>query len=83
MSQVLDDSEGAGLGLVILVLMLKKMGLGEDSFDILSDGTETVARIVIPLEQAISASIQNSMPTAFRNNSPGGSGGRIGGRGMP
>ncbi|GHT64559.1 hypothetical protein FACS1894110_04460 [Spirochaetia bacterium] len=50
MSQAPDDSEGAGLGLVILVLMLKKMGLGEDSFDILSDGTETVARIMIPLE---------------------------------
>lgn len=48
LSQALDDSEGAGLGLVILVLMLKKMGLGEDSFDILSDGRETVARIVIP-----------------------------------
>ncbi|MCL2881248.1 MAG: hypothetical protein FWF29_13480, partial [Treponema sp.] len=27
MAHVLDDSEGAGLGLVILVLMLKKMGL--------------------------------------------------------
>jgi hypothetical protein len=52
LSQVLDDSEGAGLGLVILVLMLKKMGLGEDSFDILNTGKETVARIVIPLEQA-------------------------------
>ncbi|MDR1177800.1 MAG: HDOD domain-containing protein [Spirochaetaceae bacterium] len=52
LSQVLDDSEGAGLGLVILVLMLKKIGLDEDCFDILATGKETVARIVIPLDQA-------------------------------
>ena len=50
MSQVLDDSEGAGLGLVILVLMLKKMGLDEDCFDILGTDKETIARLVIPLE---------------------------------
>ncbi|MDR1429633.1 MAG: HDOD domain-containing protein [Spirochaetaceae bacterium] len=52
LSQVLDDSEGAGLGLVILVLMLKKIGLDEDCFDILATDKETVARIAIPLDQA-------------------------------
>jgi putative nucleotidyltransferase with HDIG domain len=51
LSQVLDDSEGAGLGLVILVLMLKKIGLDEDCFDILATDKETIARIVIPLDQ--------------------------------
>ncbi|MDR1318818.1 MAG: hypothetical protein LBJ90_04265, partial [Treponema sp.] len=51
LSQVLDDSEGAGLGLVILVLMLKKMGLDEDCFDIVGTEKETIARIVIPLDQ--------------------------------
>ena len=51
LSQVLDDSEGAGLGLVILVLMLKKMGLDEDCFDVLGTDKETIARLVIPLEQ--------------------------------
>jgi putative nucleotidyltransferase with HDIG domain len=51
LSQVLDDSEGAGLGLVILVLMLKKMGLDEDCFDITGTDTETIARIIIPLEK--------------------------------
>ncbi|MDR1585841.1 MAG: HDOD domain-containing protein [Treponema sp.] len=52
LSQVLDDSEGAGLGLVILVLMLKKMGLDEDCFDIVGTEKETIARIIIPLDQA-------------------------------
>ena len=48
LSSVMDDSEGAGLGIVILVLMLKKMGLDEDAFDIDVEGEETVARITIP-----------------------------------
>ena len=51
LAQVLDDSEGAGLGLVILVLMLKKMGLDEDCFDVLGTEKETIARLIIPLEQ--------------------------------
>ena len=48
LSSVLDDSEGAGLGIVILVLMLKKIGLDEDAFDIDVIDDETVARITIP-----------------------------------
>lgn len=48
LSSVIDDSEGAGLGIVILVLMLKKIGLDEDAFDIDVDGEETIARITIP-----------------------------------
>ncbi|MDR1930940.1 MAG: HDOD domain-containing protein [Treponema sp.] len=51
LSQVLDDSEGAGLGLVILMLMLKKMGLDEDCFDILGTDKETIARLVVPLDK--------------------------------
>ncbi|MDR2110733.1 MAG: hypothetical protein LBP32_05440, partial [Spirochaetaceae bacterium] len=51
LAQVLDDSEGAGLGLVILVHMLKKIGLDEDCFDILGTDKETIARVVVPLEK--------------------------------
>lgn len=50
LSQIIDPTEGAGLGLVILVLMLKKIGLSEDAFSIDVQGGETVARIVIPVE---------------------------------
>jgi putative nucleotidyltransferase with HDIG domain len=67
LSQVLDDSEGAGLGLVIMILMLKKMGLNEDCFDILGTGKETVARIVIPLEQAHVESLENLSSTIVEN----------------
>jgi putative nucleotidyltransferase with HDIG domain len=51
LSSVLDDSEGAGLGIVILVLMLKKIGLDEDAFDIDVFEDETVARITIPFDK--------------------------------
>ena len=50
-SQVLDDSEGAGLGLVILALMLKKMQLSKDCFDIRISDKETIAHIKIPLDR--------------------------------
>jgi len=48
--EVLDDSEGAGLGIVILLLMLRKMGLTEKSFDLTVVGTETSASLTIPME---------------------------------
>jgi putative nucleotidyltransferase with HDIG domain len=51
MTSVLDDSEGAGLGIVILVLMLKKIGLDEEAFDIDVEGDETVARLIIPMDK--------------------------------
>jgi len=50
-AQVLDDSEGAGLGLIILVLMLRKIGLDENCFDIRNNEKETVARLRIPMDQ--------------------------------
>ena len=49
MAQVLDSTEGAGLGLVILMLMLRKMGLEEECFDIRVENGETVARITVPV----------------------------------
>ncbi|MDR1148958.1 MAG: HDOD domain-containing protein [Spirochaetaceae bacterium] len=56
-SQVLDNSEGAGLGLVVLVLMLKKMSLTEDCFNITGTNVETIARLVVPLEKTVLTNI--------------------------
>jgi len=53
LSMVLDDSEGAGLGLVILILMLKKLGLDDDAFSIKTTGQYTIASISIPLDQTL------------------------------
>jgi hypothetical protein len=48
---VLDTSEGAGLGIVILILMLKKIGLDEDAFHIEVENGETVATLAIPFSE--------------------------------
>jgi hypothetical protein len=47
-AQLVDNSEGAGLGLVILALLMKKAGLEESCFNILRTNRETIARIIIP-----------------------------------
>ena len=48
---VLDSSEGAGLGIVILALMLKKIGLEEDAFNIEGREGETIATIALPFNE--------------------------------
>lgn len=49
--KVLDDSEGAGLGLIIMILMLQKIGLTEDNFQTLCENGETITRIILPINQ--------------------------------
>ena len=48
--EVLDDSEGAGLGITILILMLRKMGLNERAFDLTQSGGDTVVSVTVPME---------------------------------
>lgn len=45
-----DQTEGSGLGLIIIVLMLKELGLSEDSLHFDTTETETVATIEIPID---------------------------------
>jgi putative nucleotidyltransferase with HDIG domain len=52
-SQILNDSEGAGLGLVILVLMLKKIGIDDDNFSITTTENNTIVSISIPLDKTM------------------------------
>ena len=51
MSQILDDTEGAGLGLVILILMLEKIGVTEENFQTIARNGETITRIIMPLSK--------------------------------
>ena len=50
-SEVLDDTEGAGLGLIIMVLMLQKIGLQEDNLQVLSENGETIIRVILSLDE--------------------------------
>ena len=46
-----DYVEGAGLGIVILILILRKVGLSEESFSVDMVEGETVATLTIPFSQ--------------------------------
>lgn len=48
LAKVLDTTEGAGLGIIIMILMLQKVGLSKDNFKIFSTDKETITRIVLP-----------------------------------
>ena len=51
LTTVLDDSEGAGLGLVILILMLEKIGMSKENFQTITNDSETITRITLPLSE--------------------------------
>ena len=49
MNEILDDSEGAGLGLIIMILMLQKIGLTDENYQVLCENGETITRMILPL----------------------------------
>jgi len=56
-SRVLDTTEGAGLGIIIMILMLQKVGLSKDNFKIYSTDIETITRIVLPCNNEVYAQL--------------------------
>lgn len=66
LSKVIDDSEGAGLGLIIMILMLQKIGLAEDSFNTICENGETITRIILPLNQKTEYEL-NVISEEFKN----------------
>jgi len=48
-AEVLDETEGAGLGLVVMILMLKNLGFRGSFFSLYTLNQQTVARIILPL----------------------------------
>lgn len=66
MSQLLDDSEGAGLGLVIMILVLKNIGLTEENFQVTSENGETMTRLILPFNEKLKTEI-TSLSKSFVN----------------
>ncbi len=56
-STVLDNSEGAGLGLIIIILMLEKIGMSRNNFQIISEENETVIRIILPIDKKLNKNL--------------------------
>jgi putative nucleotidyltransferase with HDIG domain len=48
LSVILNNEEGAGLGIIISILMLKKIGLTSDNYRVVSAGNETISGIDVP-----------------------------------
>ncbi len=57
-ANVLDQSEGAGLGIIIIILMLEKVGLSKNNFRIYSTDTETITEMVLPCDKTIFAGVE-------------------------
>lgn len=58
-SRVVDQTEGAGLGIIIMVLMLQKIGLSKDNFKIFSTDSETITQMILPLNAQINKQMDN------------------------
>jgi len=58
--QILDETEGAGLGLIIMVLMLQKIGLSDENFQFISENGETITRIILPLSTETEKHIESA-----------------------
>lgn len=63
---VLDQTEGAGLGIIIMVLMLQKVGLAKENYQVESVGGETITRILLPCNKTLFAA-QETMASEFLN----------------
>jgi HD-like signal output (HDOD) protein len=46
--EMYDDTEGAGLGIILTILLLRSSGINPESFTISSDGRSTIAKLIIP-----------------------------------
>ena len=57
-TNVLDQSEGAGLGIIIIILMLQKVGLSKDNYQVVSDGDETITRIILPCNSTVFSGVE-------------------------
>lgn len=58
LSQIIDGSEGAGLGIIIIVLMLEKIGLTEENYQVISENGETITRIILPVNKETDGAIK-------------------------
>lgn len=66
-SQILDNSEGAGLGIIIIILMLEKIGLTEENYQVISENGETITRIILPVNKESDLALKELSKT-YANN---------------
>ena len=57
-TNVLDQSEGAGLGIIIIILMLQKVGLSKENYQVISEDDETITRIILPCNKIVYSGVE-------------------------
>lgn len=57
-TNVIDQQEGAGLGIIIIILFLKRIGLTKDNYQVFSNNEETITRILLPCNKTIFAGVE-------------------------
>ena len=57
-TKVLDQSEGAGLGIIIIILMLQKVGLSKENYQVVSEDDETITRIILPCNKVVFSAVE-------------------------
>lgn len=62
-TKVLDQTEGAGLGIIIIILMLQKIGLSKQNYKVITTDNETITKIVLPLNEVIQNDIETISET--------------------
>lgn len=65
-ANILDDTEGAGLGIAIIVLMLEKIGYTVDNFQITCEDGVTITRIILPIDKNLQKNL-NTISEVFAN----------------
>lgn len=58
LTTVIDQSEGAGLGIIIIILMLQKVGLSKENYQVISTEDETITRIILPCNATVFAGVE-------------------------
>ena len=61
---MVDQTEGAGLGIIIIILMLRKIGLSRDNYKVFCNESETVTQMLLPLNKEINEQM-DSLYEAF------------------
>src|SRR5574344_288727 len=51
LNQILDEAEGAGRRLIIMILMLETIGLTEENYQLICETGETITRLILPLNE--------------------------------
>ena len=58
-SLIVDQTEGAGLGIIIIVLMLRKIGLSRNNYKVFTNENETITQMLLPLNSEIDGQIDS------------------------